>query len=144
MPNDDMRKYVVELTLTVRSAVACCLDVAEPVQIASSANRTRSQPSPLVHAAPPVAVVLHTASAGTSELAVQHSPEPEHALDGLGDAGGCTSSRGGAGGGGDGAGGGGDGGLLDSRVPQSTQSVANVQRLYSDPGPPSSQSPSEL
>eukprot|EP00966_Prymnesium_polylepis_P315618 7292754-Prymnesium_polylepis.1 len=51
----------------------------------------------------------------------------------------------GEGGGGDGEGGGGtsgDGGE-ENRFPQSKQSVPKTHALYSEPGPPSSQSPSE-
>ena len=120
-----------------------------PLQIVSSVKPTRSQPAPFVHEAPPLAAVVHVDTphwfAGISGLAVQHGPLAEHALVITGDSGGNESmGRGAAGGGGDGAGGGGDGGLLDSRVPQSTQSVPKPHRLYSAPGPPSSQSPSEL
>ena len=49
----------------------------------------------------------------------------------------------GGGGGGDGDGGGGEGEGGDIRGLQSVQSVPRVQSLHSDPGPPSSHSPSE-
>ena len=49
----------------------------------------------------------------------------------------------GGGGGGDGDGGGGEGMGGDIRGLQSVQSVPRVQSLHSDPGPPSSHSPSE-
>jgi hypothetical protein len=62
---------------------------------------------------------------------------------GGGDCGGGEGGGGeGEGGGGDGDGGGGDGERI--RGLQSVQSVPRVQALHSDPGPPSSHSPSEV
>eukprot|EP00900_Chrysochromulina_parva_P003895 jgi/Chrpa1/13506/Chrysochromulina_OHIO_Genome00020158-RA len=50
---------------------------------------------------------------------------------------------GGDGGGGEVGGGGGGGMSVGIRGPQSVQSVPRLQEVYSDPDPPSSQSPSE-
>eukprot|EP00965_Chrysotila_dentata_P114699 3791136-Pleurochrysis_carterae.AAC.1 len=67
---------------------------------------------------------------------------------GAGDGGGAVlNQRDGGFGDGGGGGGAGDGGeatatLLSPRLPQSVQSLPRVQKLYSDPAPPSSQSPS--
>ena len=69
--------------------------------------------------------------------------------DGGGGGGGCGGGGGGVGGGGGGGGDGGGGGgggppkVQPVRGPQSAQSVHGVQTPYSEPLPPSSQSPSE-
>ena len=134
IPKTDIRRYVVSFTVMLAVAMpVCCADAAPP-QIMSSSNDIRTHPCPFAHTAPPEDSTDQVALPDGNRGLASQQPAALQAVSVT--VGGSTGGRGRRGSGG------GEGRRLDSRSPQSMQSVPNKQASYSAPTPPSSHSPS--